>query len=107
MGPALLLVVLFSGYTGWRFRLEYRAAVAAHKRTGAMSELLRPDELTLRDRFELLPRVLPFVILLTGVMIALYGGLFTPALNSRLCAGLSPLLIASLVRVLWASGLVP
>jgi hypothetical protein len=61
VGPALLLVTLFAGYTGWRFRFEYRAAVAAHKRSGAASELLRPDELTLRDRFELLPRVLPFV----------------------------------------------
>ena len=28
----------------------------------------------MRDKFALLPRVLPFVILLTGVMIALYGG---------------------------------
>src|SRR5947209_11035434 len=77
IGPALLLVALFAGYTGWRFRFEYRAALAAQKRSGAMSELLRPDQLTLRDRFELLPRVLPFVILLTGVMVALYGGFAT------------------------------
>ena len=42
-----------------------------------MSELLVPDKLSWRDRFNLLPRVLPFVILLTGVMIALYGGFAT------------------------------
>src|SRR6266567_6056914 len=40
IGPALLLVALFAGYTGWRFRFEYRAALAAQKRSGAMSELL-------------------------------------------------------------------
>ncbi len=32
------------------------------------------DTLTVRDKFALLPRVLPFIILLTGVMVALYGG---------------------------------
>ena len=99
IGPALLLVVLFAGYTGWRFRLEYRAALAAHKRSGVMSELLRPDELTLRDRFELLPRVLPFVVLLTGVMIALYGGFATPSETAGLGAVLALLLIASIYGV--------
>src|SRR5512137_169734 len=69
IGPALLLVVLFAGYTGWQFRREFRLAKALYERTGTESELLRPDLLTMRDRFALLPRVLPFVILLTGVMI--------------------------------------
>jgi C4-dicarboxylate transporter, DctM subunit len=107
VGPALLLVTLFAGYTGWRFRFEYRAAVAAHKRSGAMSELLRPDELTLRDRFELLPRVLPFVILLTGVMVALYGGFATPSETAGLGAVLALLLIASIYGVWRASDLAP
>src|SRR6516164_8901540 len=53
IGPALLLVTLFAGYAMWRFRREHRAAVAVYKHTGAMSELLRPDDLTLRDRFSL------------------------------------------------------
>jgi C4-dicarboxylate transporter, DctM subunit len=103
----LLLVILFAGYTGWRFRLEYRAAVAAQKRTGMMSELLRPDELTMRDRFELLPRVLPFVILLTGVMIALYGGFATPSETAGLGAVLALFLIASIYGVWRASELAP
>jgi C4-dicarboxylate transporter, DctM subunit len=106
VGSALLLVTLFAGYTGWRFRFEYRAAVAAHKRSGATSELLRPDELTLRDRFELLPRVLPFVILLTGVMVALYGGFATPS-EAGLGAVLALLVIASIYGVWRASGLAP
>src|SRR5467141_1795310 len=107
IGPALLLVVLFAGYTGWRFRLEYRTAMAAHKRSGVMSELLRPDELTLRDRFELLPRVLPFVVLLTGVMIALYGGFATPSETAGLGAVLALLLIASIYGVWRADDLAP
>src|SRR6516165_9858273 len=72
IGPALLLVALFAGYAMWKFRREYRAAQAQHAATGAFSELLREDEFTMGERFSVLPRVLPFVLLLTGVMIALY-----------------------------------
>src|SRR5262244_1996944 len=62
IGPGLLLVTLFGVYAVFRFRREYALASAAQKRFGVMSEMLRPDELSLRDRFELLPRVLPFVV---------------------------------------------
>ncbi len=107
IGPALLLVVLFAAYTGWQFRAEYRAAQLAHKQTGVMSELLRRDDLSLRDRFALLPRVLPFVILLTGVMIALYGGYATPSETAGLGAVLALLLIASIYGVWRADELAP
>jgi C4-dicarboxylate transporter, DctM subunit len=107
IGPALLLVVLFAAYTGWQFRAEYRAALVAHKTTGVMSELLRRDDLSLRDRFALLPRVLPFVILLTGVMIALYGGYATPSETAGLGAVLALLLIASIYGVWRADDLAP
>jgi len=107
IGPALLLVVLFAGYTGWRYRFEVHAATATQKRTGAMSELLRLDEMSLRDRFALLPRVLPFVVLLTGVMIALYGGFATPSETAGLGAVLALLLIASIYGVWRASDLAP
>src|SRR5580658_1361396 len=65
IGPALLLVTLFAAYAMARFRHEYRRAQALYESQGVTSELLRPDELTLRAKFSLLPRVLPFVILLT------------------------------------------
>jgi tripartite ATP-independent transporter DctM subunit len=107
IGPALLLVALFAAYTGWQFRAEYRAASVAHKKTGVMSELLRRDDLSLRDRFALLPRVLPFVILLTGVMIALYGGYATPSETAGLGAVLAFLLIASIYGVWRADDLAP
>jgi C4-dicarboxylate transporter, DctM subunit len=107
IGPALLLVALFAGYTGWRFTFEYRNAVAAQKRTGAVSELLRVDDMSMRDRFALLPRVLPFIILLTGVMIALYGGYATPSETAGLGAVLALVLIACIYGVWRANDLAP
>src|ERR1700756_4729455 len=99
IGPALLLVALFAGYAMWKFRREYRAALAQYKLTGADSELLRVDTLTVYDKFALLPRVLPFVILLTGVMVALYGGHATPSDTAGVSAVLGLELIASIYSV--------
>jgi C4-dicarboxylate transporter, DctM subunit len=101
IGPALLLVTLFAGYAMWRFRREYAAAKLAYDKGGAPSELLREDTLTTRDKFALLPRVLPFVVLLTGVMIALYGGYATPSETAGLGAVLALILIA-LIYAVWA-----
>src|SRR5437868_8204022 len=99
IGPALLLVALFALYAAWRFRREHRAAHAIHAQGGTFSELLREDKLTMRDRFALLPRVLPFVVLLTGVMIALYGGFATPSETAGLGAILALVLIAMIYSV--------
>src|SRR5437588_2954123 len=63
IGPALLLVTLFAGYAEWRYRREYRYAKALHLSSGARSELLTESTLTLAEKLQLLPRVLPFVIL--------------------------------------------
>src|ERR1041384_8343507 len=83
--------MLFAGYAMWKFQQEYHAAKALFERGGAKSELLREDMLSVRDKFALLPRVLPFVILLTGVMIALYGGYATPSPTE-----LRPILVSTL-----------
>jgi tripartite ATP-independent transporter DctM subunit len=107
IGPAALLVALFAGYAAWRFQFEYRAALAEFRQSGAMSELLVPDKLSWRDRFNLLPRVLPFVILLTGVMIALYGGFATPSETAGLGAVLALILIASIYGVWRPTELAP
>ncbi len=53
----------------------------------------------MRDKFALLPRVLPFIILLTGVMIALYGGYATPSETAGLGAVLALVLIALIYHV--------
>ncbi|PWT90805.1 MAG: C4-dicarboxylate ABC transporter [Proteobacteria bacterium] len=99
IGPALVLVILFALYSMWQFRRERSAALVRQAETGAFSELLREDNLTFRDKFALLPRVLPFVILLTGVMIALYGGYATPSETAGLGAVLALILIAAIYHV--------
>jgi tripartite ATP-independent transporter DctM subunit len=99
IGPALFLVALFAGYATWKFRREYQRAHQLHAETGAQSALLAEDLLTMRDKFALLPRVLPFVILLTGVMIALYGGYATPSETAGLGAVLALALIAGIYSV--------
>jgi C4-dicarboxylate transporter, DctM subunit len=99
IGPALLLVALFAGYAVFRYRREYREAKARHLASGAHSELLTETMLSLREKLRLLPRVLPFVILLTGVMIALYGGYATPSETAGLGAVLALALIAGIYSV--------
>jgi C4-dicarboxylate transporter DctM subunit len=98
IGPALLLVVLFAAYAMWRFRHEYHRAELHEAKTGVTSELLRVDTMSVRDKFALLPRVLPFVLLLTGVMIALYGGYATPSET----AGLGAVLALALIAVIYS-----
>jgi C4-dicarboxylate transporter DctM subunit len=107
IGPALLLVILFAGYAMIRFQHEFRRAQALYDSKGIASELLRADELTLRAKFDLLPRVLPFVILLTGVMIALYGGFATPSETAGLGAVLALILIGLIYRAWTPRDLAP
>ncbi|MGO9570376.1 MAG: TRAP transporter large permease [Desulfomonilaceae bacterium] len=94
IGPGLLLITLFSIYAVWRYKIEYKAALDSYQKGGQWSEYLRKDNLTLADRLRLLPRVLPFVILLIGVMVALYGGYATPSETAGLGAMLALVLIA-------------
>jgi tripartite ATP-independent transporter DctM subunit len=100
IGPGVLLVVLFSLYATWRYRVEYRAAEATHAAGGAKSAYLGQHIYSFAEKVEMLPRVLPFVILLIGVMVALYGGYATPSETAGLGAVLALLLIA-LVYGLW------
>ena len=103
VGPALLLVALFAGYAVWRYRREQRAALAAFERAGTASALLAGERFGLRERFEMLPRVVPFVVLLIGVMVALYGGYATPSETAGLGALLALALIAAIYG-LWRPG---
>ncbi|HEY2136013.1 MAG TPA: TRAP transporter large permease [Xanthobacteraceae bacterium] len=107
IGPSLLLVTLFAGYAMWRFRREYHAAKRQFDATGKSSELLRVDNMTVRAKFGLLPRVIPFVTLLTGVMIALYGGYATPSETAGLGAILALILIAMIYSVWRPTDLAP
>jgi C4-dicarboxylate transporter, DctM subunit len=100
IGPGLLLVALFSVYAMFRYRLEVARAQLAFKAAGAPSAILKEENISMGNRFAALPRVLPFVILLTGVMIALYGGYATPSETAGLGAVLAFVLIA-LIYATW------
>jgi len=87
MLPGLMLTALFmawSLFTAWRngFRL-----------TG-------PEiSFTLRQKVEILPRVLPFLLIIVGVLFVLYGGVATPSEASGVGAMLVLVLIAVIYRI--------
>ena len=99
IGPGLLLVALFALYAAYRFRKEYAAAHAAFAKSGTAHAYLEQHRYTMHERVEMLPRVLPFVILLIGVMVALYGGYATPSETAGLGAVLALALIAVVYHV--------
>ena len=95
IGPGILLVVLFASYAVFAWRREFAAAGVVADAGGARSEILRQDTYTMGDRMRALPRVAPFLVLLTGVMVALYGGIATPSETAGLGAVLALALIAA------------
>jgi tripartite ATP-independent transporter DctM subunit len=99
IGPGLLLVTLFSVYAAFQYKSEYKAAREEFERGGDKSAYLDETHLTMHEKVKMLPRVLPFVILLTGVMIALYGGYATPSETAGLGAVLALILIAIVYNV--------
>ncbi len=87
--PGIMLVALFmawSLYDTWRNGSE----VALRKKT-----------YTLRDKLEILPRVLPFILIILGVLVAMYGGYATPSETAAVGAILC-LLVAVVIYQLWS-----
>jgi len=107
IGPGLLLVALFALYASYRFRKEVKSAESAFASHGQRSAYLEDVTFTMRQKFEMLPRVLPFVVLLIGVMVALYGGFATPSETAGLGAVLALLLIAMVYGIWRPSDLKP
>jgi len=99
IGPGLLLVVLFAGYAVVRFRQEYSQALDVWHSGGAKSAYLDEMRMTRADKTRMLPRVIPFVLLLIGVMAALYGGYATPSETAGLGGILALALIAGIYGV--------
>jgi C4-dicarboxylate transporter, DctM subunit len=91
--------VLFAAYGMYRYNHEHRHATAHAAAGGERARILQVDNYTLRQKFEALPRVLPFLILLLGVMLALYGGFATPSET----AGLGAVLALALVAIVYAA----
>ena len=107
IGPGVLLVVLFAGYAVFRARKEYQMALRVYEQGGVKSAYLEEEHFTLAQKVEMLPRVLPFIVLLIGVMIALYGGFATPSETAGLGALMALGLIAVVYKVWRPSDLSP
>jgi C4-dicarboxylate transporter DctM subunit len=107
IGPGVLLVALFAGYAVYRARKEYAMAKTVYEGGGAKSAYLEVEHFTLAQKVEMLPRVLPFLILLIGVMVALYGGFATPSETAGLGALLALVLIAVVYQVWRPKDLAP
>ena len=87
--PGLLLVSLFmlwSLYDTWR---------------SGSADALSGRTFTWKERFEILPRVLPFIAIILGVLYAMYGGLATPSETAAIGALLC-LLVAIIIYKLWS-----
>ncbi|MDB2407895.1 TRAP transporter large permease [Jannaschia sp.] len=86
--PGLLLVSLFMA---WSLYATWRAGDPT---------VLQATRYTLRERLEVLPRVLPFVAIILGVLYAMYGGIATPSETAAVGALLC-LVIAMVIYKLW------
>ncbi|MEH6647019.1 TRAP transporter large permease [Sulfitobacter sp.] len=86
--PGFLLVTLFmawSLYSTWK---------------SGNRELLASVSYTWKEKFEILPRVVPFLLIIMGVLYAMYGGVATPSETAAVGALLC-LVIAMVIYKLW------
>ena len=86
--PGLMLVALFMAWS------LYSTA-----RSGNMQVLTKVNY-TLKEKFEILPRVTPFILIIFGVLYAMYGGVATPSETAAVGALLC-LVIAMIIYKLW------
>ena len=86
--PGLLLVGLFMA---WSLYSTWKSGNAA---------VLASVNYSWREKFEILPRVLPFIAIIIGVLYAMYGGVATPSETAAVGA-LMCLLIAMIIYKLW------
>lgn len=107
IGPGLMLVSLFGIYTVIHFRREYQAALVEMNHGGTKSPILDRQIYSLQQKVNSLPRVLPFLILLLGVMAALYGGYATPSETAGLGAVMAFVLIAVIYKMWRVRDLMP
>jgi len=73
--PGVMLAGLFALWVIYASVLQKRRVLAGTDTTQALVE----ERFSWRQRFETIPRLLPFVLLIFVVMVALYGGWATPS----------------------------
>jgi tripartite ATP-independent transporter DctM subunit len=99
LGPGVLLVALFAAYAMVHWKGEFAAAAKTKAAGGGDSALLIQEHFTFAEKMRALPRVAPFLVLLTGVMVALYGGIATPSET----AGLGAVMALALIAVIYGA----
>jgi len=97
-GPGLMLTLLFAVWVVFKYRLERRAALELVRTSGQTSAILEEEHFTWRDRFESLPRFLPFLVLIGIIMVAMYDGWATPSEVAGIGAAGSLILVVLLYR---------
>jgi len=97
-GPGLLLTLMFAVWVVFKYRLERRAALEHMRATGTGSAILEEEHFTWKDRFESLPRFLPFLLLIGVIMVAMYDGWATPSEVAGIGAAGSMILVVVLYR---------
>ena len=75
--PGVLLAFLFALWVAYKSHRTTRRTAARASRS-ANTEALR-EHYTTRERIRALPRLLPFLVIITIVMVTLYGGFATPS----------------------------
>ncbi|MBN9443056.1 MAG: TRAP transporter large permease subunit [Bosea sp.] len=100
IGPGLLLMLLFAGYSMLRYSKEKRLALAEATATGKHSALLDEEHYTLRQKLKMIGWVAPFVTILAGVMIVLYAGWATPSETAGVGAVLA-LVVIGIMYGIW------
>jgi len=86
--PGLLLVTLFMAWTIYASNKQAGGKLAAAKRHYSWAE-----------KFEVMPRVLPFIFIILGVLYALYGGVATPSETAAVGALLTIVLAIFVYRL--------
>ncbi|TAM46736.1 MAG: TRAP transporter large permease [Gammaproteobacteria bacterium] len=109
VGPGILLTLMFIGWTlflawrrGWHFGdgTESRAARQGG-RDGGFSDMAR--RFSFREKFAVLPKVLPFLAIIVGILYVLYGGVATPSEAAGVGAMFCVVLVVVIYRM-WRPG---
>jgi len=85
--PGLLLVLLFMA---WALFISWKRGTVLTDKDRIYS---------LKDKLELLPRLLPFIAVIVGVVYALYGGIATPSEAAGVGAALCLVMVVVIYRV--------
>ncbi len=86
--PGLLLVSLFMAWS------LYATAKSGN------AKLLKSRDYSWREKFEILPRVIPFLLIILGVLYAMYGGIATPSETAAVGALLC-IIITVIIYKMW------